>query len=102
MQILPEFEGFDWDRGNLEKNLKKHSVTSQEAEELFASDPFVARRDDYRSNEIEERLQALGKTKTGRKLFIAFTLRNNKIRVISVRDMTPQEERAYEKLEEHS
>jgi uncharacterized protein len=102
MQILPEFEGFDWDKGNLEKNLKKHKVTSQEAEELFASDPFLIRRDDYHSNETEERLQALGKTKAGRKLFIAFTLRNNKVRVISVRDMTPQEEQAYEKLEENS
>lgn len=46
-------------------------------------------------------MQALGKTKGGRKLFIAFTLRNHKMRVISVRDMTPQEARAYENLEEN-
>jgi uncharacterized protein len=97
MQILPEFEGFDWDKGNFEKNLKKHDVATQEAEELFASEPLMARRDNYHSNESEERLQALGKTKSGRKLFIAFTLRNNKIRVISIRDMTPQEEQAYER-----
>jgi len=102
MQILPEFEGFDWDKGNLEKNFKKHNVTTQEAEELFANEPFVVRRDDYHSNQVEERLQALGKTKAGRKLFIAFTLRDNKIRVIYVREMTFQEEQAYEKLEKHS
>jgi uncharacterized DUF497 family protein len=97
MQILPEFEGFDWDKGNLEKNLKKHNVTSQEAEELFANEPLIARRDDHHSTQSEERTQALGKTKAGRKLFIAFTLRNHKIRVISIRDMTPREEQAYEK-----
>jgi uncharacterized DUF497 family protein len=97
MRILPEFEGFDWDKGNLDKNLKKHSVTTQEAEELFASTPLVARRDDYHSSAAEERIQALGVTKTGRKLFIAFNLREHKIRVISIRDMTPQEEQAYER-----
>lgn len=102
MQILPEFEGFDWDKGNIEKNLKKHDVTAQEAEELFAKEPFVVRRDEHHSNQGEERMQALGKTKAGRRLFIAFTLRSNKIRVISVRDMTPQEEQAYEKLEKDS
>ena len=101
MQILPEFESFDWDSGNLEKNRKKHNVTAQEAEELFANEPFLLRRDDYHSGS-EERMQALGKTKANRKLFIAFTLRNHKIRVISVRDMTPPEEQAYEKLEKHS
>lgn len=97
MQILPEFEGFDWDNANLDKNHKKHGVTAQEAEELFANSPLVARRDDHHSTKVEERIQALGQTKVGRKLFIAFTLRNHKIRVISIRDMTPQEEQAYEK-----
>lgn len=97
MQIFPEFEGFEWDKGNLEKNLKKHSVTTQEAEELFANEPVIARRDDHHSTMNEARIQALGKTKAGRKLFIAFTLRNHKIRVISIRDMTQQEERAYER-----
>lgn len=97
MQILPDFEGFGWDKGNLEKNLKKHSVTSQEAEEMFANLPLITRRDDHHSFPGEERLQALGKTKAGRKLFVAFTSREHKIRVISIRDMTPQEEQAYER-----
>jgi uncharacterized DUF497 family protein len=94
MQILPEFEGFEWDEGNFEKNLKKHNVTTQEAEELFASEPIIARHDDHHSTQGEERIQALSNTKTGRRLFIALTLRNHKIRVISIRDMTPQEEQA--------
>jgi len=97
MQILPQFEGFDWDKGSLEKNLKKHRVTTQEAEEILANEPLIARHDDHHSTTNEERIQALGKTKAGRKLFIAFTLREHKIRVISIRDMTPQEEQAYER-----
>lgn len=96
MQVFPEFKGFDWDKGNLEKNLKKHKVAPQEAEELFANLPLIARRDDHHSTPAEERIQALGTTKSGRRLFIAFTLRDHKIRVISIRDITPQEERAYE------
>ncbi len=102
MQILPEFEGFIWDWADLEKNLIKHKVTAQEAEELFANEPFVIRRDDHHSNQHEVRLQALGKTKAGLKLFTAFTMRDHKLRVISVRDMTPREEQAYARIERTS
>jgi uncharacterized protein len=102
MKMLPEFIGFDWDDGNIEKNLRKHNVTTHEAEEMLAIEPFIARHDSRHSIAGEIRLQALGKSKDGRKLFIAFTIRNNRVRVISVRDMTINEERAYERLQKNS
>lgn len=101
MIILPEFSGFDWDKGNIDKNLSKHGVTIQEAEEVFSNKPLIVRRDVLHSSK-ELRFQALGKTKTGRKFFIAFTLRSGKVRAISVRDMTFNEEKAYEKAKGNS
>ena len=72
-----------------------------ETEEMFLSGPFVV-SDLMHSTKIEKRFQALGKTKSNRCLFAAFTIRNNKIRIISVRDMSKREERIYEELEKNS
>jgi len=102
MRIMPQPIAFQWDTGNVDKNLKKHNVTPQEAEETFASEPFVTVEDIKHSTKSETRFQALGKTKTGRKLFIAFTIRDEKIRVISIRDMKKKEKQAYEQLEKNS
>jgi uncharacterized DUF497 family protein len=102
MRILPEPIAFQWDSGNVDKNLKKHNVTIQEAEETFASEPFITVEDIAHSTKVEKRFQALGKTKTGRKVFVAFTIREKKIRVISIRDMKKKEKQAYERLEKSS
>jgi uncharacterized DUF497 family protein len=102
MRVLRLPAAFIWDEGNLVKNLKKHGVTIAEAEELFTNEPFTAILDDKHSTDHEKRYQALGKTKTNRKLFTVFTIRDNKIRVISVRDMHKKEKSAYEKLEANS
>lgn len=87
MNIFPEPVGFLWDKGNIDKNLKKHNVTTQEAEELFADEPFVSRQDLRHGSGEEARFQTLGKTRTGRKLFVAYTVRGGYVRVISIRDM---------------
>ena len=44
----------------------------------------------------EERYYALGQTDSGRLLFIAFTMREDLIRVISARDMSRKERKVYE------
>jgi uncharacterized DUF497 family protein len=102
MRALPWPSAFQWDEGNLLKNFEKHNVTVQEAEEVFASEPFVTLEDTRHSTDTEKRFQALGKTKTNRRLFVAFTIRNKHIRVISIRDMTKKEGLAYEQFEAHS
>jgi uncharacterized DUF497 family protein len=70
MRILPEPVAFQWDDGNIDKNFKKHNVTVQEAEEMFASEPFVTVEDSKHSTSTERRFQALGQTKTRRRLFV--------------------------------
>ncbi len=102
MRILPEPITFLWDEGNLSKNLKKHRVTIQEAEEIFGSEPITVAADAKHSSNSEKRLYALGKTKTNRKLFAAFTIRHKKIRIISIRDMSKNERKQYDRLEKNS
>lgn len=87
--------GFDWDAGNCDKNWQRHGVKMVECEEVFFNRPLIIRQDQVHSA-AERRCHLLGKTNGGRGLFIVFTVRNRKIRVISARDMTPREKRHYD------
>lgn len=93
---LGEINGFDWDDGNRTKNWIKHQVSPAECEELFFNLPLLFADDEQHSQE-EKRYYVLGQTNAGRLLFIAFTIRVNKIRVISARDMSRKERQAYAK-----
>jgi uncharacterized DUF497 family protein len=97
---LEECTGFDWDDANSRKNCDRHQVTPEEAEYVFFHEPLVV-RSDIRHSKREKRYYALGQTGQGRLLFLAFTVRNKLIRVISVRDMNRKEAKMYEKLEEN-
>lgn len=83
---------FDWDTGNADKNLKKHGVGFKECEEAFF-DPSVRILRDKEHSQKENRFVAFGRAEGGRKLFIVFTLRSRKIRVISARDQSRKERR---------
>lgn len=97
MVILKEPVEFEWDKGNRNKNLIKHNVTNKEAEEPFDNEPIFI-KEDVKHSGVEKRYQALGQTDSNRLLFLSFTLRNNKVRIISARDMSKQERRIYEKI----
>jgi hypothetical protein len=86
--------GFDWDKGNAEKNWEKHRVARGAAEQMFFNAPLVVAGDPEHS-EQEERFFALGQTTRGRLLFAVFAIRGELIRVISIRDMTKAEREAY-------
>lgn len=93
--------GFDWDEGNLQKNWERHRVTAEEAESVFFHESLVV-RGDVRHSKGEKRYYALGRTAAGRRLFVAFTIRGDLIRVISVRDMNRNERKIYAKHEDES
>ena len=95
MISLNEITGFDWDSGNERKSLDKHSVSKLEAEEVFFNVPILLLNDEKHS-EKEPRFHALGKTDAARLLHITFTIRANKLRVISARDMHRKEKKVYE------
>ena len=91
---LPEFDGFDWRGGNAEKNLDRHQVTPLETEQVFFNTPLLAGGDPAHSDK-ENRFFALGQTDEGRELFVAFTMRARRLRVVSARDMSRKERRVY-------
>ena len=93
MLDLRAITGFHWDRGNLEKNRAKHQVSVREAEELFLNGPEVLA--DARHSGREKRWLAFGHTDDGRLLACAFTVRDARLRVISIRPMSRRERKWY-------
>ncbi len=94
MKILAEPISFEWDKGNIDKNFVKHGVTNKEAEEIFNNQPLIS--EDVKHSKREIRFQALGKTDKKRLLFLSFTVRYDRIRIISARDMNKKEVSRYE------
>jgi len=96
MKPLPIPVSFSWDKGNVDKNWKKHKVHFKEAEEVFFNRPLKIFSDKKHSGK-EKRFLGLGTTNSKRRLITIFTLRKNKIRIISVRDQSKKEKRLYAK-----
>lgn len=94
--ILSNCTGFEWDQGNIPKNRDKHSVSAGECEQIFFNKPLIVTRDREHS-QFENRYYVLGLPNIDRLLFAAFTIRNDKIRIISARDMTDSEIERYKK-----
>ncbi len=93
--ILRGIKGFEWDEGNSGKNERKHGVTDRESEEVFFNKPLAVARSSKGGRET--RYAALGKTYSSRLLTVVFTVRANRIRVISARPMSRRESKVYEK-----
>ena len=88
-------EGYDWDAGNKEKSWIKHKVTFWECEQAFFNTPLKV-FEDFGHAIKEKRFLAYGETNSGRRLTVVFTMRRNKVRVISGRDQNKKEEKIYE------
>jgi len=90
--------GFEWDDGNREK-CQKHGVSLAEIEGLFARPLMIL--PDLAHSLTEERLRAIGRTETGRHVFLVFTIRRRGgrkyIRPIAARYMHRKEIESYEK-----
>ena len=93
--------GFEWDRGNIEKNKVKHGVSNQECEEAFFNHP-VHLFDDKVHSGIEERYGILGKTNVGKRIAVAFTIRGSRVRVISARPQSKKDRLIYSQAERNS
>jgi uncharacterized DUF497 family protein len=89
---------FDWDDGNRDK-CQCHGVPLDQIEQLFRRAPHIA--PDLRHSDAEDRFIAVGKTRDGRALFVAFTLRRHGdrqlIRPVSARYMHRKEAARYGK-----
>jgi uncharacterized DUF497 family protein len=99
IDTLAQCTGFEWDTNNSDKITTKHAVTPTECEQVFFNVPIIV-GDDVKHSESENRFYVLGQTDAGRLLFLVFTVRSEKARVISARDMNKNERRVYENYEE--
>ena len=86
---------FEWDRKKALANERKHDVSFEEAAEVFADELSSTVADPDHSQE-EQRFVIFGRTRAGRPLVVAFTERSDRIRIITARQMTRRERRAYE------
>jgi uncharacterized DUF497 family protein len=89
--------GFEWDAANWRKSELKHGVAASEAEEALLNNPRC--QVDLRHSSDEQRFVALGATNEGRRLFISFTVRRNRVRIISARPMSRKECVIYEEAQ---
>jgi len=93
---LSLIEGFDWDKGNLE-HITRHKVNYKECEEVFLNKPFIVNEDESHS-QSEERFRVYGHTNKNRLVMLVLTIRNNKFRIISVRDQSKKERKEYQEF----
>ena len=86
---------FEWDPSKADENLRKHRVAFRDAATIFRDPLGITIFDPYHSKE-EDRYITIGKSLRGRLLIVAHTDRGDRIRIISARDLTSAERKAYE------
>ena len=84
---------FEWDGSNEKKIFIKRRITKAEAEQAIFN-PHLFWFDEKHSGS-ENRYNLLGMSDLGKLLFIAFTIRKNKLRVISARTADKRERAIY-------
>jgi uncharacterized protein len=101
MQIKRGIIEFEWDKANLDKSYLKHGITAKEAEEIFISEKSYVITD-IKHSQKEDRFIILGESQSKRNLFVVFTMRGKKIRIISARRMHREEVDKYEQAKKNS
>ena len=86
---------FEWDPEKAKTNLRKHDVDFEEASTIFHDPMFITFLDAEHSID-EERYITIGLSNKARLLMVAHAERNNRIRIISARKVTKNEEKYYQ------
>ncbi len=89
---------FEWDEEKARLNERRHGITFEEAETAF-DDPHARVGYDPDHSLAEHRLILIGHSGYNRLLFISFTERKGRIRIISARKATRNERKGYEERE---
>jgi uncharacterized DUF497 family protein len=84
---------FEWDDNKAAANIAWHRVSFELARFAFG-DPFAVSREDRRENYPERRYILLGMAQS-QLLHVAYTMRGDRIRIISARTAEPRERRRY-------
>ncbi|MES2033133.1 MAG: BrnT family toxin [Pseudomonadota bacterium] len=86
-------DSFEWDDDKAAANLARHGVPFEAARALF-DDPLLLDWHDDRFECDEERFVAIGMA-YGRLLAVVYVMRDDRIRIVSLRGAEPAEGRAY-------
>jgi hypothetical protein len=86
-------DAFEWDDTKAALNWHDHKIRFEMAREVF-KDIFAIESVDDGQDDPEERFITLGMAES-RLLFVSYTLRGNRIRIISARLAEPHERRRY-------
>lgn len=86
---------FEWDPVKAAKNFRRRQISFAEAATVF-EDPLSATVNDPDHSDEEDRFLIFGWSNRNRLLVVSFTERGERIRLISARELTPEERRAYE------
>lgn len=86
---------FEWDTRKATQNLQKHKVSFTEAATVFDDPLSITVADPDHSTE-EERFLIVGQSHRPRMLIVSFTDREDRIRIISARELTRAERKTYE------
>jgi len=85
----------EWDQAKAANNLEKHGVSFQEGASVF-DDPLYIDFYDPDHSVDEHRYLIMGQSAAGRLLIVSYTQRDEVVRLISAREVTSSERRAYE------
>ena len=86
---------FEWDENKAKANLSKHRVSFNEAKTVFDYLLYIDFYDpDY--SDDEDRYIIIGESQQRRLLIVSYTEREDKIRLISAREVTKREREDYE------
>ena len=85
---------YEWDEEKNQENLDAHGLSFEDAERVFSG--LCVNFDDDRFDYDEERYLTLGLL-NGRVVLIAYTWREDRIRIISMRKATRREQEIYQK-----
>jgi uncharacterized DUF497 family protein len=85
---------FEWHAVKAEANLRTHGVSFKLAKTVF-KDPFAVERLDDREDYGEKRFVIIGMAEGQVLLFVAYTEREERIRIISARRATQYEQADY-------
>ncbi|MBR4545295.1 MAG: BrnT family toxin [Oscillibacter sp.] len=83
---------FEWDEEKARSNYIKHGVRFETAAHVFEDENLIEYYDEYHGGS-EERYQVIGKV--NQILFVVYTERKERIRLISARKATKMERRLY-------
>jgi len=85
---------FEWHKAKAKDNFRRHGVSFDLAVTVF-QDPFAIERLDDREDHGEERFLMIGMAEGKVLLFVAYTERDERIRIISARRATQYEQDDY-------